>query len=202
MRQNDSQKWIIWSSSQPHCPGYPSSTSVPLGEAKWHRLLSEGPHQIAGLHPPTTLTWGSSLTLPLNNTYFHRSSHSCSSHSSLTWETINRGVFFAVLKGCRVTDPKKPIRSLLVRFSSRKCPTPVNVGIELQNYLTRWEWNLTGSVSSDFNYSAFKDISSINAKQAFIQLLYITQLLTLHTTANTLRSLMQGLWTGPRSSNS
>lgn len=48
MGQDDSQKWNIWSSSQLLYPGYPSSTSLPLGEAEWDRLLSEGPHQIAG----------------------------------------------------------------------------------------------------------------------------------------------------------
>lgn len=96
MRQNNSQKGIIWSSSQPLCPGYPSPTSVPLDEAKWDQLLSEGPHQIAGFHPPTTLIWGSSLTLPLSNTDFHRRSHP---HSFF--------FFFTVLKHCHVTDPQK-----------------------------------------------------------------------------------------------
>lgn len=61
------KKCIIWSSSQPFCPSYPSSTSVPLGEWDW--LPCEGPHQFVGFHPPTTLTWGSSLSRsPLNNT--------------------------------------------------------------------------------------------------------------------------------------
>lgn len=62
------KSYIIWSSSQPFCPSYPSSTSVPLGE--WDRLPCEGPHQFVGFHPPTTLTWGSSLShSPLNNTW-------------------------------------------------------------------------------------------------------------------------------------
>lgn len=51
---------IIWSSSQPFCPSYPSPTSVPLGE--WDRLPREGPHRFVGFHPPTTLTCGSSLS--------------------------------------------------------------------------------------------------------------------------------------------
>lgn len=151
MRHNDSQKWTIWSSSQPLCPGYPSSTSVPLGEAEWDRLLSEGPHEIAGFHPPTTLTRGSPFSLPLNNTYFHRSSHSCSDHSALTEETINHYSSFLC------------IRNLLMRFSSGKCPTLGNVGIELLNYLGWREWNLAGIIASDFNYSTLKDISYINA---------------------------------------
>lgn len=159
MRPYNSQKWIIWSSSRPLCRGYPSSTPVPLGEAEWHRLLSEGPHQIAGFHPSTTLTWSSSFTLPLNNTYFHRSSHSHSNHSTLTWETINHYSLSAVLKCCHVTDPKKPIRNPLMRFISRKCPTLVNVGIEL-NYLGRQEWNLSGITCSHFNYNTFKDINA------------------------------------------
>ena len=38
--------------------------------------------------------------------------------------------------------PKKPIRRFLMRFSSGKCPASVNVGMVLQNYLGRWEWQL------------------------------------------------------------
>lgn len=139
MRQNGSQKCIIRSSSQPLCPGYPSSTSLPLGEAEWHQLLSEGPHQIAGFHPPTTLTWGSSFVLPLNDTYVHRSSHSCNNHTVLSWETINHDSYSAVLKCCHVADPVKPIWNLLMRFVSRKCLTLVNVGIKLQNYFNMGE---------------------------------------------------------------
>lgn len=179
MRQNNSQKGIIWSSSQPLCPGYPSSTSVPLDEAKWDQLLSEGPHQIAGFHPPTTLIWGSSLALPLSITDFHRRSHSCGNCSTLTWETINHYSFFFLQFSNIVMSqtPKKPIRSLLMRFSSGKCPTSVNVGMLSQNYLGRWEW-----FSIDFNYRTVTDFSYINA---WYDLQNITPLLTLHTTVKT-----------------
>lgn len=113
MRQNDGQKCIIWSSSQPLCPGYPSSTSLPLGEAEWGRLLSEGPHQITGFHPPTPLTRGSSFLLSLNNTHVHRSSHSCSNDTVLPWETINHS-YSTLHKCCHVTDPVKRIGNLSV----------------------------------------------------------------------------------------
>lgn len=94
--------WTIWSPSQPLCPGYPSSTSGPLGE--WDRLPSEGPHQVADFHPPTTLTRGSSLTLPLNDTRSHRRSHLCHNRSSLTRETIQRYSLCAGLQHCHATE--------------------------------------------------------------------------------------------------
>lgn len=53
MRQNNSQKWIIWSSSQPLCSGYPSSTSVPLGRS-W---VEQAPR------------WGSSSNRRFSSTY-------------------------------------------------------------------------------------------------------------------------------------
>lgn len=72
---------------------------------RWVRPAPQwGPSSSCRFHPPTTLTRGSSLTLPLNDTRFHRRSHLCRNRSSLTRETIRRYSLCAGLQHCRDTE--------------------------------------------------------------------------------------------------
>lgn len=113
------KKCIIWSSSPPSCPSYPSSTSVPLGE--WDRLPREGPHQFVGFHPPTTLTWGSSLLRAFEQYLTVTEARICAATRAHWKQETGSNLSAAIVRLLsNSTDDKKPTWNLSMRLKPMK----------------------------------------------------------------------------------